>query len=111
MRSIYWFKRDLRIEDNKALQQALLNSKELIPIFIFDSQILKDFNSYNEKLGFILEALKELSKKIKIYCFYGKTEDVFKKIIYEFKPDAIFTTKAFSWKGGKRDTLIKNLAI
>lgn len=111
MRSIYWFKRDLRIKDNKALYQALLSSKELIPIFIFDNQILKDFNGYNQKLGFILEALKELSKKIKVYCFYGKTEDVFKRIIYEFKPDTIFTSKAFSWQGEKRDKFIKNLAI
>ncbi|MCX7589722.1 MAG: deoxyribodipyrimidine photo-lyase, partial [Patescibacteria group bacterium] len=66
MRSIYWFKRDLRIEDNKAPYEAINLSKELIPIFIFDKHILKDFNSYNQKLGFIIESIQELSQKIKV---------------------------------------------
>lgn len=110
MRSIYWFKKDLRIEDNKALLGAIHNSKELIPIFIFDKNILREFNSYNEKLGFTTESIKELSKKIKIYCYYDRIENVFENLIQVLKPDAIFTAKSFSWRGESRDEKIKDMA-
>lgn len=109
MISIYWFKRDLRVDDNRALFEAFKYSKKIIPIFIFDPFILKKFNSFDHRLYFIYDILKNLSKKIKIYCFYDKTENVFKKILKENKVDTVFTAKSFSWSGELRDLKVKKI--
>ncbi|MGC9287110.1 MAG: cryptochrome/photolyase family protein, partial [Hydrogenobaculum sp.] len=109
MRSIFWFRRDLRLEDNKALFEAFKNSDEVIPIFIFNKSLIKELNTLNKKLGLIVDALKHISKEMPIYTFYEEDEDVFELLIEKFKPDAVYTTKAFSWQGEKRDKRIKDL--
>ncbi|MEO0053338.1 MAG: deoxyribodipyrimidine photo-lyase [candidate division WOR-3 bacterium] len=110
MRAIYWFKRDLRLDDNRALAAAVNRCSELIPIFIFDPDLLDDFNSRNQKLGFILDALRPLATRIRLYCFYEKTETVFDRLIHQLKPDAIYTARAFSWQGEKRDETVRQIA-
>ena len=43
--SIFWFRRDLRLEDNKGLYFALKENKKVLPIFIFDQEILDNLPS------------------------------------------------------------------
>jgi len=46
-RAIFIFRRDLRLDDNTALLQALKNSETVIPCFIFDPrQIHEDRNPF-----------------------------------------------------------------
>ncbi len=40
--SIHWFRRDLRLKDNAALYHALKSGLPVLPIFIFDSNILDE---------------------------------------------------------------------
>jgi deoxyribodipyrimidine photo-lyase len=101
-RVIYWFKRDLRIEDNKALYEACIKSKELIPIFIFIPELLEKFEAFDKRLGFIIDCLKSLNKKINekgstLYVFYDSAEKVFPYLIKKYKPQAVFTNKSFSY--------------
>ncbi|GIW66584.1 MAG: deoxyribodipyrimidine photo-lyase [Candidatus Parcubacteria bacterium] len=111
MRSIVLFKRDLRLEDNKVLSEAIKNSKELIPIFIFNKSILKEFNSYNQKLGLIIDGLREISKKIKLYVFYGDDNEVLEFLFLKYKPTALYTAESFSWQGEERDKRIEKLCL
>jgi deoxyribodipyrimidine photo-lyase len=103
-RSIYWFKRDLRINDNKAFYEACVKSNEIIPIFIFIPELLDKFQSYGIRTGFIIDCISSLKKKIegmggKLYCFYENPEKVFFHLINEYKPNAVFTNKSFSYNG------------
>jgi len=103
-RVIYWFRRDLRIDDNKPFYEACTQSKEVIPIFIFIPEILDKFKSYDQRLGFLIDCLNILSEKIKnkggyLYCFHGSPEEVFLNLIKKYKPQAVFTNKAFSYTG------------
>lgn len=103
-RAIYWFKRDLRIDDNKAFSEACQNSNELIPIFIFIPDLLDKFKSYDSRLGFIIESLKHLSMALqhrggKLFCYKDEPLNVFNYLIEKYKPEALFTNKAFSWSG------------
>ena len=110
MRSILLFKRDLRIEDNKTLFEAFKNSDEIIPVFIFNKKILEELNSYNQKLGFIVESIKKLSEKIKkLYVFYGNDKEVLEFLILKYKPNALFTAQSFTWSGEKRNNEIKKI--
>ncbi|MCX7988559.1 MAG: DNA photolyase family protein [Thermodesulfovibrio sp.] len=113
-RAIYWFKRDLRIDDNKAFWQACQNSKELIPVFIFIPALLQRFKSYDSRLGFIVEGIKYLSKQIKkiggrLFCYHEEPMIIFHYLIDKYKPEAIFTNKAFSWTGEEIERKIEKL--
>lgn len=115
-RSIYWFKRDLRIDDNRALYEACRNSKEIIPIFIFIPHLINEFRCYDKRLGFIIECIKHLSGLIKnrggmLFCYYDSPIKVFSYLIERYKPDAVFTAKAFSWRGQKIEQEVKNFCV
>jgi len=103
-RAIYWFKRDLRIDDNQAFYEAWIKAKEIIPVFIFIPELLAKYKSYDRRLGFIIDGLNVLNKKVqerggKLYCFYDKPEDVIFYLINKYQPQAVFTNKAFSYNG------------
>ena len=112
-RAIYWFKRDLRIDDNRALQKACSSSLEIIPVFIFIPQILNKFN-YDERTDFVIKCIIKLTGEIKnlggkLYCFYGDPIIVFERLIEKYKPEAIFTSKSFSWTVEEIEMKVENL--
>ncbi|MCM8771972.1 MAG: DNA photolyase family protein [Candidatus Omnitrophica bacterium] len=101
-KTIYWFKRDLRIDDNKAFNECCKKSEGLIPIFIFDHNILEKYKSYDSRLGFIIDCVENLTIEINkkggnLFCFYGDTVKVFDYLISKYKIEAVFTNKSFSW--------------
>ncbi|MEN3044481.1 MAG: deoxyribodipyrimidine photo-lyase [Candidatus Hydrothermales bacterium] len=113
-RSIYWFKRDLRIEDNGAFFEAHSKSEELIPIFIFIPELLEKFKSNETRLGFVIECVKNLSDEIKsrggkLFCFYEDPLIVIERLILNYKSDAVFTNRAFSWSVEKIEKKIELL--
>jgi deoxyribodipyrimidine photo-lyase len=55
--SIFWFRRDLRLNDNTALNQALANSKNVLPLFIFDEEILSELPLDDARFTFIHDRL------------------------------------------------------
>lgn len=115
-RAIYWFKRDLRLDDNRALYEACQNSKEIIPLFIFIPYLLKKFGGYDKRLGFIIECIKRLSDGLKnlggrLFCYHDSPVKVFSYLIEKYRPDAIFTVKAFSWTIEKIEQEVKHICF
>ena len=62
-KSIFWHRRDLRIDDNAGLFKALSNSREVIPVFIFDHTILSRLPKSDRRLVFIHQEVKKLKRK------------------------------------------------
>ena len=58
--NIFWFRRDLRLEDNTALIQALNSSNSIIPVFIFDTSILKNLSKDDARISFIYSQLVKI---------------------------------------------------
>ena len=59
--SIFWFRRDLRLEDNVGLFYALSENENVLPIFIFDKNILDKLeDKYDRRVHFILQALEKI---------------------------------------------------
>ena len=54
--SIYWFRRDLRLEDNNALYGALQSKEPVLPLFIFDENILNELP--DDDPGFVLFTMR-----------------------------------------------------
>ena len=68
-RAIYWFRNDLRLEDNEALVEAATNHKELIPVYVLDQSWLKDEQMGIARMGahrlkFLLESLTDLKAQL-----------------------------------------------
>ena len=63
--AIFWFRRDLRLEDNKGLHEALNSGMQVIPLFIFDSRILFQLeDTHDRRVDFISQALQQLAREI-----------------------------------------------
>lgn len=108
---IMLFHRDLRIEDNAALNEALKLSKQVIPVFILDpKQIEPHPYRSTPALQFMLDSLKELDEELKkknsnLYLFKGRAEDILKAI----DAQAIFYNKDYTPFARKRDEKLDNL--
>ena len=62
--TIFWFRRDLRLEDNHGLFEALSNSENVLPIFIFDKTILDELPIDDSRVTFIHESLSGINAKL-----------------------------------------------
>ena len=64
--AIHWFRRDLRLHDNNALYHALQGNYPVLPIFIFDANILDKLeNKKDARVQFIYESLSNIQKQIR----------------------------------------------
>ncbi len=111
MKSVFIFRRDLRIFDNNTLIECSKLSTEILPIFIFDPRQIEPVkNEYfsNNCVQFMIESLDDLNKKLgekgsRLFYFYGIPEDVLKNIHKEFKFEKVFFNKDYTPFSKKRD--------
>ncbi len=106
--SIFWFRRDLRLDDNTALFSAIENDKSIIPLFIFDDDILSELPADDARVGFIYDALKNINTKLKefgtsVLCIKGKTFDVWNKLITTYSINKVYVNKDYEPYAIKRD--------
>ncbi|MCS7200808.1 MAG: DNA photolyase family protein [Patescibacteria group bacterium] len=109
MKSIYWFKRDLRIFDNRALIQCLSDSNEVYSIFIFDDNILNNLKAFDNRLYFLKIAVDDLNRKIPLKIFYGQTEKIIEYLLEELRPDSLYTAISLTWEGEERTSKVRNI--
>ena len=86
--NIFWFRRDLRVEDNVGLFHALNGDEEVLPVFIFDKKILSELPKDDARVTFIHELLTNIQNKLhenrkSLATFYGEPKAVFEKLIQE----------------------------
>jgi deoxyribodipyrimidine photo-lyase len=117
-KSLFLFRRDLRIEDNTGLINASKRSSKVIPIFIMDSELLKKsnpkFSQY--RLEFLNDCLLDLNDQLKnsesyLHTFLGNREKIISKIIKKEKINAIFLNTDYSPFSRKRDDKIKKICV
>ncbi|TNF24185.1 MAG: deoxyribodipyrimidine photo-lyase, partial [Bacteroidetes bacterium] len=92
--SIFWFRRDLRFDDNAGLYHALRSGIPVLPIFIFDANILSKLEDKADKrVDFIHRTLEELKSQLRnlgsdLLVFHGTPLQVYKKLISEYSVKA-----------------------
>jgi deoxyribodipyrimidine photo-lyase len=106
--NIFWFRRDLRLDDNVGLFHALNSNDVVLPIFIFDDAILSQLPKDDHRVNFIHDLLSKIqvvleSKGKSLAIFHGKPIDVFQKIISENKIKSIYTNHDYEPYARKRD--------
>ena len=109
--NVFWFRRDLRIDDNKGFWEALTSGKEVLPIFIFDESILDQLEKEDARVSFIHELLYKIDIELQkvgrnLAVFNGNPIEIFEKIIKENKIENIFTNHDYEPYARKRDETI-----
>ena len=115
MKSLFVFRRDLRLEDNTALIQALSDSDQVIPCFILDPRQLEsnEYRSLNA-IQFMFESLRELNSELLendslLYLFKGKSEQVISQLLTHV--DAVYLNRDYTPFSINRDNSIQNLCL
>ncbi|MBE7659966.1 deoxyribodipyrimidine photo-lyase [Tenacibaculum finnmarkense] len=109
--AIFWFRRDLRLEDNVALFNALNSSNKVLPIFIFDEEILDNLPKNDARVSFIYQTLQQLDTDLKdagssLLIKKGNPLEVWKTITSEFDISAVYTNKDYEPYALQRDAEI-----
>jgi deoxyribodipyrimidine photo-lyase len=113
--TLFWFRRDLRLTDNAGLYHALKNSNSVLPIFIFDRNILDELdNKKDRRVEFIHQEITRLHQELKEFessmlVFYGTPNQVYSEIFEGLKVDALYTNHDFEPYARKRDKEISEL--
>jgi deoxyribodipyrimidine photo-lyase len=120
--NIFWFRRDLRLDDNKALFEALSNAATL-PVFIFDKNILSELPKDDARVTFISALLDNIQAILKqnhksLAVFHDDPIHVFKKLVAEnAEINAVYTNHDYEPYAQKRDAEVgaflksKNIAF
>ena len=113
--ALFWFRRDLRLEDNHGLFRALNSGKRVMPIFIFDPCILDELPKDDHRVSFIWEQLKRMSahwleKGTGIQVYYGAVETVFEQISSTYSIGEIHTNRDYEPYARQRDEKIARWA-
>jgi deoxyribodipyrimidine photo-lyase len=112
--NIFWFRRDLRLEDNTGLYAALTSGEEVLPIFVFDKNILAELPVDDARVTFIHELLEGMQAEFKkhgksLAVFYGNPADILKGLISENNITAVFTNHDYEPYARTRDKEIHEL--
>ncbi len=111
---MFWFRRDLRIKDNHGLYIALQGENEVIPIFIFDTKILKKLPKQDARIEYILFALGAIDIAMKrnrcnVGTYHGTPKAIFNKLSEQWPLDKVICNEDYEPYAIKRDQEIKRL--
>ena len=113
--NIFWFRRDLRLDDNVGFYNALKGDLEVLPIFIFDKEILDELPEDDARVTFIHETLQSMRKTLQnefsssLAMFHDTPENVFKELVKDYEIDTVFTNHDYEPYAKKRDEAIGKL--
>ncbi len=113
--AIFWFRRDLRLYDNHALFHALNHHEQVLPIFIFDRNILDSLKEQADKrVSFIYQRIEAIKAQLEemgstLWTFYGKPPQAFKQLNQDFEIEAVYANSDYEPYAIERDAEIAEL--
>lgn len=116
-KTLFIFRRDLRLCDNTGLIAAIKNADTVLPCFIFTPDQI-EHNPYRGDacLQFLIESLEDLDRQLKakggkLYIFYGAPEDVVRKCIKELYVDHVVANRDYTPFAIRRDREISKECV
>lgn len=112
--NIFWFRRDLRLDDNHGLYEALQDKHQVLPVFIFDSDILERLPPEDARVTFIYETLQAINDQLQkdygsdIAIYFGKPLDIYKQLVQTYHIETVYTNHDYEPYAIKRDQEIKD---
>ncbi len=111
--TLFWFRRDLRLDDNAGLYHALRSGHPVLPLFIFDTNILDDLTSRRDaRVEFIHQALAVLKKQLQalgsdLLVQYGKPTEMWQRLLETYPIAAVYTNRDYEPYALERDGAIR----
>jgi deoxyribodipyrimidine photo-lyase len=111
---IFWFRRDLRLQDNTGLFMALEDKYPVLPLFIFDSNILDDLSEKNDpRVGFIHRRVSAMHNALEqvdstLLVRRGSPLDVFRALTSEYNVHAVYTNRDYEPYATERDAHVQD---
>jgi deoxyribodipyrimidine photo-lyase len=111
--SIWWLRRDLRLDDNVALYHAFRSGFPVLPVFVFDVNILSQLSDkFDKRITFIYQHLQTIHSILKghyssIYVLHDTPLAAFEKICIQFNVKAVFANHDYEPYAIARDLNIK----
>ena len=110
--SICWLRRDLRLNDQAALYHALVGKYPVLPVFIFDPEILNKLTDRDDKrILFIHNQLKHLNDELKVYgssllVIHDQVIPALEKLNEQFDVKELYTNHDYEPYAIDRDTKV-----
>ena len=112
MTALFWHRRDLRINDNKGLFEALKQNEIVHPIFIFDKSILDNLPNNDQRILFIYQEIQSLKKSYQnlgsdLWVYYGEPSEIIPKIAQELNCSSVYFNNDYEPYALQRDQEIQ----
>ena len=113
--NIFWFRRDLRLHDNAGLYHALRDKNPVLPVFIFDRNILDQLeDKADSRVAFIHAALMKLQEQLvkigsTLKVYNDRAESAWTKILSEYNVAKVFTNHDYEPYAIERDAKVEML--
>jgi deoxyribodipyrimidine photo-lyase len=112
--NIFWFRRDLRIDDNTGLNAALNSGSAVMPLFIFDTNILDELPADDPRVSFIHENLSLINDHLKkkgssVKIFKGDPEPIWRQLIDSYDIGSVYINKDYEPYSIHRDNAVEKI--
>ncbi|WP_299526662.1 deoxyribodipyrimidine photo-lyase, partial [uncultured Lutibacter sp.] len=111
--AVFWFRRDLRLHDNCGLYNALKSGYKVLPVFIFDEDILNELPKNDARVSFIYETLNVINKELlkigsAVKIEIGTVFKVWKNLLENYTIKEVYINKDYEPYAIKRDEKLKS---
>ncbi len=112
--TFFWFRRDLRLEDNTALSLACKSGHKVIPVFIFDTNILNELEKDDARVSFIYKSLHKINEELKksgssLLIKKGEPTEVWKQLSNEYHIDTVYANRDYEPYAIGRDEKVNDI--
>ena len=110
--SIFWYRRDLRLDDNVGFLEALKGPHPVLPVFIFDTEILDKLQKNDARVTYIHDNLQKIRKKLQengssLAIYHGKPQEIFQQLINKFNVAEVYSNRDYEPYAKERDEAIE----
>jgi len=112
--NVFWFRRDLRLDDNVGFFKALHGKFPVVPLFIFDSEILDELPKDDARVTFICDSLQAMRETLQengssLAMYHGKPIAIFEQLVKDFNIQNVITNHDYEVYAQGRDKEVKSL--
>jgi deoxyribodipyrimidine photo-lyase len=111
--SLVWFRRDVRVDDHAALHHALLSSRRVFGVFVFDTDILAGLPSDDRRIQFLLDSVRELDARLRAMGGYlivrhGRAAQVIPELASRLDAESVFANRDYEPQAIARDRAVQD---
>ncbi|MGB1313641.1 MAG: cryptochrome/photolyase family protein [Bizionia paragorgiae] len=113
--NIFWFRRDLRLDDNVGFYEALKGGNPVLPLFIFDTEIIDTLPKDDARVSFIYDTLQDMRQTLQkehnssLAVYKGTPAAVFKELLTSYTIENVYTNRDYEPYAKERDANIEQL--